>query len=200
MELFSLFFSDPCSGTVYSFVIGLGLFVIFVFHFQSFPYIQFEFNYLLLLFIKYCYDSKMQNYTYRYTQRSFSSSPSFLIHSHSHSPILSTLFPPPQRVTHLICFWVFFTWITFCTNEQIYWYFLTCLSLWKAVCYILLYLPFALKNPTWKLLHVSNRDLPHSFLQLYMEHLTFLRVCTYKLMRMTNCIHWLWWLLIFKSK
>lgn len=105
---------------------------------------------------------------------------------------------PRGNPSHL--FLNFFTWITFCTNEQIYWYFLTCLSLWKAVCYILLYLPFALKNPTWKLLHVSNRDLPHSFLLLYMEHLTFLRVCTYKLMRTTNCIHWLWWLLIFKSK
>ena len=63
--------------------------------------------------MKYCYDSNIQNYTYKDTQRSFSSFLSFLIHSHSHPLTPSQLFLS------------FISWITVCTNEQIYWYCLT---------------------------------------------------------------------------
>lgn len=117
--------------------------------------------------------------------RSFSSFLSFLIHSHSH----------PLTPSHV--FLNFITWITVCTNEQIYWY---CLTSFFKKGYMLYSFVLCLLHLKINLENYSMPVIEIFIFAAAMEHLTHLRVCTYKLMRMTNCILWLWWQLIFKSK
>ena len=105
--------------------------------------------------------------------RSFSSFLSFLIHSHSH----------PLTSSHLCL--NFITWITVCTNEQIYWYCLTSFFKKGYMLYSFVLCPLHLK------INLENYSMPVIEIFTFaaaMEHLTRLRVCTYKLMRMTNCI------------
>ena len=105
--------------------------------------------------------------------RSFSSFLSFLIHSHSH----------PLTSSHLCL--NFITWITVCTNEQIYWYCLTSFFKKGFMLYYFVLYPLHLK------VSLENYSMPVIEIFIFaaaMEHLTRLRVCTYKLMRMTNCI------------
>lgn len=117
--------------------------------------------------------------------RSFSSFLSFLIHSHSH----------PLTSSHL--FLIFITWITVCTNEKIYWY---CLTSFFKKSYMLYSFVLCLLHLKINLESYSMPVIEIFIFAAAMEHLTRLRVCTYKLMRMTNCILWLWWQLTFKSK
>lgn len=105
--------------------------------------------------------------------RSFSSFLSFLIHSHSH----------PLTPSHV--FLNFITWITVCTNEQIYWY---CLTSFFKKGYMLYSFVLCLLHLKINLENYSMPVIEIFIFAAAMEHLTHLRVCTYKLMRMTNCI------------
>ena len=116
---------------------------------------------------------------------SFSPFLSFLSHSHSH----------PLTSSHLCL--NFITWITVCTNEQIYWY---CLTSFFKKGYMLYSFVLCLLHLKINLENYSMPVIEIFIFAAAMERLTHLRVCTYKLMEMTNCILWLWWQLIFKSK
>ena len=105
--------------------------------------------------------------------RSFSSFLSFLIHSHSH----------PVTSSHL--FLNFITWITVCTNEQTYWYCLTSFFKKGYMLYSFVLCPLHLKI---NLENYSMLVIEIFIFTAAVEHLTHLRVCTYKPMRMTNGI------------